>query len=531
MKKWLLILSVLFTGIANAQNYQCLQFGPKNYFTNGDGYLRGIRIDSVSVVGSDTIYHAFHTPRLAKYMDGTSLATVSDTDGGSWLGKNVVQQTNGVWQFDNLWHDTVFINTQGALGDSWPFFNDTTDIHYTATITAVDTMTLLGSLDSVKTITINADSAGIPRLTDPVNNFKIILSKDHGFAQVFDLYTFPYHQPNLQSNIMDLDYYLDLVVRKIIGVGDAWVAPYHGDLPDTINSVFKLIHLHNPTLKDVYDYAVGDVYETFYEKDQNDIYMLFHNEYVDTVVSAHHTPDSSTYSIQDHSSEEYYYYGAPPTPVFTSHSTLIPSGYDTTLLFNESLMPEEKGNRHTYHYMPEMGPDSAYCPIKGQYVASVNELVCSGPTCYINFTASHHGFDYTLMASRDSTFYIGYGLWSINYKDANTDIDQHITYYYKGGVVCFGGFKWLNGINDINAPITEVQLVPNPANELLTVKTNITGGYTISVTNMLGQTALSIRALNVEEKVDISQLSTGLYNVTIADDQGNRINRKLVIAH
>src|SRR5437868_2872959 len=159
MKKLLLLILVFSSHFCDAQNWQCLQAGVKHYFTNGNGYLRGIRIDSVRTVGSDVLYYPFHTPR-GRY-HGWSTPPL-DSMGGSWLGKNVIAKNDGTFLVDNFLHDTVIIKTVAYPGDSWIFYNDTTSLYYKAEVLAVDTMTVLGVIDSIKRILITArNSIGI----------------------------------------------------------------------------------------------------------------------------------------------------------------------------------------------------------------------------------------------------------------------------------------------------------------------------------------------------------------------------------
>jgi len=188
----------------------------------------------------DVIYYPYHTPR-GTYHPYTGGAPVLDANGGSWLGKQVIQQIDGTFLFDNLWHDTVVIRANAVVGDHWIFYNDTALRYYRADVTGADTATVLGTLDSVKTINITAydDTGLVP--ADPYNNFKIELSKNHGFVQVFDLYTFPYH-------FYGKDYFMD---RVLTGTG----------FPTPANSSFTLTSLINPTFAQLYDWNAGDVFE------------------------------------------------------------------------------------------------------------------------------------------------------------------------------------------------------------------------------------------------------------------------------
>ena len=531
MKKLLLLLFVLSFGISYAQNYQCLQYGPKNYFTNGNGYLRGIRIDSVVTNGTDTIYYPFRTPRVAGYVYFCGISPTNDPNSGCWLGKNVIQQTDGTWLFDNMWHDTTVIKTKANLGDSWIFYNDATNVHYTATMTSLDTMTILGVVDSVKTFTITVDSSGLPKLNDPVNNFQLKLSKDHGFAQVFDLYTFPYHMPDSLSNITYTDYYLDLVTGRHMGRGEGDNMIFRGPYPDTVTAIFKIIDFHNPTKKEIYDFATGDIYETLYIEDRQTTYTYIHKEFIDTVISANHLPNESDYNISEHESDETYVYSAPPIPEYWSYHQLGSQIYDTTLLINTDLMPEERGNYRFYNYLPNEGPDTSFCDIRGRYVINYNSMYSDDTSARVILS---HGPDANIVerAIQSYTYYPGYGLWSMSFYDANSTIDQHITYFYKNGTICYGAFKWLNNIKNINQAAITASLFPNPANDLLTVKTNITNSnYTISVTNILGQTICSLNTNNSEEKINTSNIPSGIYNVIISGNEIGKITRKLVITH
>ncbi len=73
-------LFVFCNYVTHAQNYNCLQFGPKNYFINAENYVRGIRIDSVRSVGSDTLYFPYRTRRIKNYF----VIPETDTMGASW---------------------------------------------------------------------------------------------------------------------------------------------------------------------------------------------------------------------------------------------------------------------------------------------------------------------------------------------------------------------------------------------------------------------------------------------------------------
>jgi hypothetical protein len=165
MKNTLLLLLFVFSAqFSHAQNYNCLQSGVKHYFTNSNGYLRGIRIDSVRTSGTDVIYYPFKTKR-------NFLSTAPDTTNGSWLGSRVIQQANGTFLFNTIMLDTVIIKTQANVGESWVFYNDSSSNYYIATVTSKDTMTILGTVDSIKTITLTAYADSAINAGDSINHF------------------------------------------------------------------------------------------------------------------------------------------------------------------------------------------------------------------------------------------------------------------------------------------------------------------------------------------------------------------------
>ena len=358
MKKLLLLIFVISSHFCDAQNWQCLQGGVKHYFTNGNGYLRGIRIDSVRTVGSDVVYYPFRTMR------GDYQSLTVDSNGGSWLGKKVIGRSDGTFLFDNIWQDTIVIKTNAHVGDSWIFYNDTTSIYYRAELTAIDTMTVLSSLDSIKKILVTArNSSGIVT-SDPVDSFQIVLSKNNGFVNVFDLYTFPYHAPDTVY-AAGYDYFLDYVTSY----------NWFGSVPhpNSTNSMFSLINLANPTRTQLYDWNVGDVFEN--------------STFSSAITSWGYYPygfnfDSITSKTVLTSGVQYSYTGWAATQHFPSGYYVIDPGmqypydvygsggvltFNNNLLMDTTMMPEEKTQPCFQFYFPG---DTSFC-LKGNRYKSI----------------------------------------------------------------------------------------------------------------------------------------------------------------
>jgi hypothetical protein len=71
-------------------------------------------------------------------------------------------------------------------------------------------------------------------------------------------------------------------------------------------------------------------------------------------------------------------------------------------------------------------------------------------------------------------------------------------------------------------------LFPNPATDELTIKTT-NQPHTITLINMMGQVAATARSDKQENTINVSQLPAGVYNVSVTDESGNRVNERVVV--
>ena len=78
--------------------------------------------------------------------------------------------------------------------------------------------------------------------------------------------------------------------------------------------------------------------------------------------------------------------------------------------------------------------------------------------------------------------------------------------------------------------INSVELIPNPANSNLTINSNQQISK-ISIHNILGQKALKFRpnTTTFSETLDVSNLPSGLYIVTVRQVNGGVLNERLII--
>ncbi len=509
---------LLSSYVCSAQNYQCLQAGVKRYYTNSNGYLRGMRIDSVKTVGSTKYYYPFHTAR-GDYQSGAEL----DSNGGSWLGKEVIVQADGTFLFDNIWHDTIVLKTQANTGDAWILYNDTTQQYYTATVVSSDTLTVLGVTDSIKKIRINAYNAAGADTADDVDNFELILSKNHGFAQVFDLYTFPYHGPDTTYERWN-DYYLDYLTGSIS-------CSMLDISPNPSNAYFSLISFINPTYEQLYDWNPGDVFEnkTFDWAYSTDGFFPY-RYYCDTITSKTTLPGGTRYDFKgwmatQHMPDPWPWHHNPSTNYpYDTASTLNYFIVPNTLLIDTFIMPEEKNPEYFYYYFPL---DNSFCIQSCKY-----GFETTGISNYVVYSPSCEG-------GGPSIYYkTGIGLlnYNINILGGSPPLMQDTTllFYIKNTIPCGtyvvpSPIYSTENVADVNTE--HVTIYPNPASDEISITTTVARPYTISVMNLVGQVMMTKYSSIQKEQINISMLPDGLYYVSINYESGSSYREKMVIQH
>jgi len=497
MKKLLYSATLLLSHyVLFAQDYNCFT-STRQYFINGDSYLRGMRIDSVKTVGINTVYYPFHTPR-GTYIDSSGNSVPLDTNGASWFGAAVTQHTGGSFFFNTIWDDTIIIKTAANPGDNWIFYNDTTNRYYTATVSAVDTMSFAGKFDSVKIITlISLSDTGIVK-NDSLNNAQIILSKNYGFVQVFDLYTFPYHKPNSYYT-HGFDYFLDAF------------APY----PEKAKMFFKQVNFYNPTGFDIYDYQPGDMFEYIGDGNLAPFAPNGHSVTLDSIISINPVGLDSLYYIAEQRSQSIIY-SSPPIKNYSD----VPNGIipvSKLKLIDTSKMSEETGVLYNYYYNPG---DTSHCFVSAIY--SLSDNMIKGGIVKL-FEPCSSGSAYKIGVGK-----VGFSKCDVTAKISYT---EYLAADKKNGTQC-EYFQPLVVPNILTASI-QANIFPNPATDNLYIKLESTDNlsYTTRLINTLGQQLYQSKTNNSQQTINVSNFQPGIYNMQLRDDNGNTLNKKITIAH
>jgi hypothetical protein len=498
MRKILLVFIPFFTLVSHAQNYQCLQPGMVHYFINGNGYLRGIRIDSTITVGDTTVYYPFHTPR-GPYTPPA--VTALDSNGGSWLGKRVLQKSDGTFIFDSYWNDSVIIKTQANIGDSWVFYKDTSSLYYKAIVVSQDTMSFLSVTDSVKIIMINAyNSSGIVP-SDPLDSFEIILSKNYGFVQVFDLFTFPYHKPD-SAYRPGLDFFLDRSTCTYLDVNR-----FGGHVPTDQITLFKLVDFINPNDQQLHNWNVGDTLEGYHSilsYSGGSYRDLIFETVTNKTVSAHstaYTLSGTSYTCTNRSGICAFY--SDPCSLIVNAGTYI--YYDNIYQIAPPLyMPE--ANLHFRNYVFYFPDDGSNCIKSPAYVLAYGNIPFG-------------------LNARGPVYKLGIGTVQLSdfYEDCIMTISDGLAYTNIAGVPC-GSRRDLEANNAVMVP-AHADVYPNPASKILTVSASYPM-TTISISNVMGQTMLT-REYNTEKaEVDVANLPAGVYFVRINGTEVRKFVKK-----
>ena len=245
MKKIVLLL-VLLPMLAFSQNYQTIQPNVEVYFNSESSFnfplmfldesdvvpiraLRMVPVDSTK----DGIYYRNHTEiHNEEYSTEHWSEDCVSPNMLSWIGNDVLIREDGYNVFFNRQNDSIFIDTQAQIYDSFIFCTFPDSSYFLATVWFQDTISFLGITDTTKSIFLQFYSADGQPATSPLNSAEIILSKNYGFYKTLNFRDFP----NVDFGTFPT------IEHTLYG---------HGN----IASSFKKM-----TRRDIYDFEIGDKY-------------------------------------------------------------------------------------------------------------------------------------------------------------------------------------------------------------------------------------------------------------------------------
>jgi hypothetical protein len=490
MKSFFRLLVLLIPLIGDGQNYQDICTPGITFFKAPDGYLKAFRQDSVyPVAGNDTVFLSYRAIR-----DTSGWYSCRDTTYGSLLGLKVYKKNNGTFFFFNRYQDTLHLNTQAGLNQSWSFFILGNDSRIDATVTQIITDSVLGVTDQVKVITFQAKDKSNQNIPHLMNGREIRLSQHYGLSLMYDVYRFPADT---------LVYTLCGKTSLSLGLQDiSWADIYNFDPGDEFHSYGEIWYYPYITHQENFTIRKILVKETHGNNDS----VTYHVEYCyHSVIYSNQGP--IVYNYYDTITERYNFTGNTMDPF----ALRLPEEYTPDEYYINGELSEYKrnisgfGGRITqenqcclYYYNPCWEP-----PVEG-----------SGGTTY------------------------SVGLGQTSWFDGGFDNYTSAMVYYKKGSQEWGtplapDCSTLVPVSEsIRTETISVEITPNPVWSVAAVRVSgitKTIGLTFSLFDGFGRKIRTIPLPGNVFTLNREGLPSGLYLYTLADPQVGTLSKGRII--
>ncbi len=472
---------ISYKGIA--QDWSCAVEDKKFFYINGTGYLRMMMYDSVQTNGNNVHYYPYKTIRATPCFNIYDIETV-DSNGASWWGKELIATDTGYTFLYNHINDTIVIKNNAALNDSWILYTtDSLDFVYQATVTQIDTMTILGNVDSVKIITISVFDKMNNPVADSTNGTEIILSKEHGLVQTLDWYMFPYRDNNGYYPI-DIECFYSILNED-------------NKARLTLQVFLFKISEFKPILNyDIHNYEIG---EEFLE-----------SGYSDGVSGGMETFTHYSKILDKKASDSNIIYTIQYDRAYTSRG-VTKYYYDTTttkvnntIIADSSLQLEKIDiNNLAYYYFPE---DSSYCH-KSTLFSTLNT------DAYFTSPYSMKGKTFTKLGMGIVYSYGGYH--QQGYSSSGLKLAKKASY----DSVCnaLNQATFIKELQHNKYKSSQFTLYPNPAHTFINIDFNGIDNNNTSLImyNITGKEVLRQSNIQQHTPIDIRNIPTGLYFIKL----------------
>jgi Secretion system C-terminal sorting domain len=190
----MLFLMVLPVCYLRGQNYQTVYLEREGFFDAEEFGLTpeghslcypcrfGIRVDTIA---SDSQHYVF--PTYWENEDYEQEATAR----ASWLGDTLTFLNDGRELFRNKNGDTITLKPQTPLGGKWVMYELSSNTYLEAEVFAIDFQEVLGQMDSVKTIVLQARNTLGETIEHEMNGFILKIGQYSGFVEACDMFHFP----------------------------------------------------------------------------------------------------------------------------------------------------------------------------------------------------------------------------------------------------------------------------------------------------------------------------------------------------
>jgi hypothetical protein len=481
--KLTLIFALISILSASGQNYQTVNSKRIVYFNNQNKNIKCIRIDSVKI-HSDSILFPFTEIKKLDYNCYSPIVA-------SWIGKKIIIKENGYNEFMNKMGDTITIHTNASVGDKWIAFQIKDSLIVEASVVNHDTLTFLGLIDSVKTIRFQTFDKKMNLLVEDLNNMEIKISKNYGFVKTLNFYLFPN---------FNIDYPSDLLEEyNLIGLSNPEVG------------------IHNLTWFEVNDFQIGDELHILDESSCWDgrgngsattnkaiFKYIERTDYKASIVYRYSRRQSITTIWSDSSSFNFY--------SDTLTTTIKPDSFFDKLPGEPIVL-----DYGTYNYfMINESPLAKFSP-------SYSEFGFTGDSCWHLIMADGCLSDYKYIKGLGGPYYSCTEAFCLGGAERSL-------VYYKKGSIAWGSPLIITDISVIDNK-RSIQVYPNPASDFLNVKL-LDKSYSdciICIYSIQGKLMISRKLELTDSKLDISDLSSGIYILKIFDNKKVLKLDKLII--
>lgn len=454
----LLLAALLFN--CKAQNWQAINTDSIVYYTDFRGYFYGNVADS-SIVGSNSTKYEMHktiSRMLYCYSEQYGQPDYGyDTNITSWIGEEVEHFNNGDIYFYPRPNDTIKFKAGAQLGQSWVLYSTDTG-HLQAEVIAIDTASVFGGIDTVKTLlitAINTTDSSLMRW----DSVQLPLSKNHGLLKIPRMVSFPYGTQ-----------VLDRSIKKVLTYGDV----YNYEVGDYFQK--KKVHYSYPDTTVTLEYF--RVLVKVYADGGETVTYTMHHEEQDSV-------RGNTSLVVDTVNKTYYRLSEP----IVSASTGLPAMVDASTFANPVM----------YVYD---GPDQG---LQGRRVTKESFIVAVEQT-----NDSCWNWNGTWDAERGDLYY---------YECLGRSYSAHVfSGIYEEEFVCYSvcgetyGQKLVLGVDDLQS--LGVSMYPNPATDQLNLINGSTTDFEVQLMDLQGKMIQQMNLTVGQRKSwPVNDLPTGLYVV------------------
>ncbi len=223
MKKIILTILILAPVLLHAQNYTNIcSAGPAFYKKLNTNMVKAYKTTSYTVpAAGDTIFYSFAIMR-------DTASECLDTTRGSILGRKIYRHSASfMFNFFNKYNDTVYVYAKGQVNDTWRFTKLTMGTYLEAKVASIAQDSVMGVLDDVMTITLQAKRNDGTLISNPWNGKFFKLSKHYGLSRTFDMTNVPYDTTN---------YTIVGKLKPVIGIQDfGWKEVYSFNIGDVLH--------------------------------------------------------------------------------------------------------------------------------------------------------------------------------------------------------------------------------------------------------------------------------------------------------